>query len=56
MRGSAPANPLPIQQLMRMLRWPSPKTFQQFPTRVRLSFLCFALNYSSYAPLVSSDT
>jgi len=41
---------------MQMLLRPSPKTFQRFPTRVRLSFLCFALNYSSRAPSVSSDT
>jgi len=37
-----------------MLRWPLPKTFRRFPTRVRLSSDCFALNYSSREPLESS--
>ena len=39
---------------MQMLRPPSPKTLRRFPTRVRLFSDCFALNYSSRAPLESS--
>ena len=39
---------------MQTLHWPSPKTLQRFPARVRSSFDCFDLNYCSHVPLESS--